>query len=233
MRGCLIWDFDGTLGYRTDGMWTASVFQVLTDHMPDHRIAYETLQRYVKGNFPWNEPDTVREPEMPADEWWRRLEPVFVRAYADGAGLREPVAAELATRVRAEYVRLDRWSLFDDALPALNRLRKLGWRHVLLSNHVPELVAILRHLQVSEYFDSIYNSAITGVEKPNPQAFQRITRSLQHGTAVWMIGDNPVADVEGAEAVGIPAILVRSQNTEARRQCTDLTGVEAIVESRA
>lgn len=28
---------------------------------------------------------------------------------------------------------------------------------------------------------------------------------------VWMVGDNAVADVAGAQAVGIPAILVRAQ----------------------
>jgi ribonucleotide monophosphatase NagD (HAD superfamily) len=43
-----------------------------------------------------------------------------------------------------------------------------------------------------------------------------------------MVGDNPVADVAGAEAVGIPAILVRGvaekPNTIAR-QSRDLTGI--------
>ena len=43
---------------------------------------------------------------------------------------------------------------------------------------------------------------------------------------VWMVGDNPVADVGGAEAVGIKAILVRKQKAEpVRYYSPDLRGV--------
>jgi putative hydrolase of the HAD superfamily len=29
---------------------------------------------------------------------------------------------------------------------------------------------------------------------------------------MWMVGDNPVADIRGAEAVGIPAFLVHTES---------------------
>lgn len=44
-----------------------------------------------------------------------------------------------------------------------------------------------------------------------------------------MVGDNPRADVAGAEAAGIPAILVRRDEIEAHkvsRRAADLYGVE-------
>ena len=37
-----------------------------------------------------------------------------------------------------------------------------------------------------------------------------------------MIGDNPIADVRGAEAAGIPAILVRANHPDVERQANDL-----------
>jgi ribonucleotide monophosphatase NagD (HAD superfamily) len=47
-----------------------------------------------------------------------------------------------------------------------------------------------------------------------------------------MIGDNADADVSGAEAVGIKAILVRKPNTSAVKQyAPDLTRIINIIES--
>ncbi len=40
-----------------------------------------------------------------------------------------------------------------------------------------------------------------------------------------MIGDNPWADVLGAEEQGIPAILVRENHPDVKRRSEDLRGV--------
>ena len=44
-----------------------------------------------------------------------------------------------------------------------------------------------------------------------------------------MIGDSMAADVLGAEASGIPAILVRRHNPQAARYSAGLKGIERIV----
>jgi len=48
--------------------------------------------------------------------------------------------------------------------------------------------------------------------------------------ATWMVGDSLEADVRGAEAAGLPAILVRGPGRGARYHCEDLYGVADIVE---
>ncbi len=45
-----------------------------------------------------------------------------------------------------------------------------------------------------------------------------------------MVGDNPDADVLGAEAVGIPAILVRREDDRVARQVSDLFSVIKLIE---
>ena len=45
-----------------------------------------------------------------------------------------------------------------------------------------------------------------------------------------MVGDNPQADVLGAEAMGLPAILVRGPKRGTRYHREDLSGVAGIVE---
>jgi putative hydrolase of the HAD superfamily len=72
-------------------------------------------------------------------------------------------------------------------------------------------------------------SAETGFEKPHPQAFASVLDRLEPAEA-WMIGDNVVADVLGAEALGIPAVLVRRPDPRAARYADSLAGVERFLE---
>jgi ribonucleotide monophosphatase NagD (HAD superfamily) len=48
-----------------------------------------------------------------------------------------------------------------------------------------------------------------------------------------MVGDNVVADVLGAEAVGIPAVLVRRPGPRAVRYADTLAGVEEFLAETA
>jgi putative hydrolase of the HAD superfamily len=80
----------------------------------------------------------------------------------------------------------------------------------MFSNHVPELSALASALDLAGQFDRILTSALLGYEKPNPRAFELALDACGHPGEVWMVGDSPIADVAGAEALGIPAILVRS-----------------------
>ena len=107
------------------------------------------------------------------------------------------------------YVDARYWTVFDDTRPALQRLRDHGYRNVIVSNHVPELGDLVVRLGLGDLIDDVLTSAVTGYEKPHPGMFEMALELVGHPDRVWMVGDNPVADVAGAEAVGIPAVLVR------------------------
>jgi putative hydrolase of the HAD superfamily len=131
-----------------------------------------------------------------------------------------------------EYLRPDRWELFADTIPALDDLRDAGWRHVILSNHCPELPEIVDRLGIADRFDAIVNSAATGYEKPHAEAFAFGRAALGNPKTLWMIGDNPIADVEGASRAGIPAILVRTA-PEDRTAAAGLVDAVAILSQDA
>jgi putative hydrolase of the HAD superfamily len=99
--------------------------------------------------------------------------------------------------------------VFPDTEPALDRLRRLGWRQAILSNHCPELPDLVRGLGLWDYFDVVLTSAAIGFEKPHPEAYARVLRDLGHPQAVWMVGDGPEVDIAGALRCGIPGVLVR------------------------
>lgn len=215
----LIWDFDGTLGRRR-GAWTGALVDVL--ERQGIFCDRDRLRPWIQSGFPWHMPDRIRPRGESADVWWERLEPVFARAFEQAAGIPADSARRLATEVRAMYLASEHWELFDDTHDVLSALSDRGWKHFLLTNHVPELPAILSHLGIAPRLDRIFNSAETGVEKPHVAAFQNVLAHLPEERTVWMIGDNIVADVRGAEAHGIPAILVRSRHSDARHSCNDL-----------
>jgi putative hydrolase of the HAD superfamily len=207
------------------------MLEVLDDHEPDHGIGPGSFRPFLRDGFPWHTPDVAHLELCASETWWERVERVLARGYV-GVGISEERATALARLAHERYVEVHRWRLFHDALPVLSELRKRGWRHVVLSNHVPELGAIISHLGLGELIEATVNSAQTGYEKPHPETFALARRAAGDPATIWMVGDNPTADVAGAEAAGRPAILVRRERTDApevRRRAPNLFEVEALL----
>ena len=83
-----------------------------------------------------------------------------------------------------------------------------GYHNVILSNHAPELPQLVTALGLGDWIETTITSAALGTEKPNPRIFERAIEITRAGDDVWMVGDNPVADIAGAEGVGIRAIQI-------------------------
>jgi putative hydrolase of the HAD superfamily len=232
--GVILWDFDGTLAERP-GMWGGCMLEVLDEHEPSHDIAPGSFIPFLRDGFPWHRPQ-LPHPELSTTEtWWERVEPLLASGY-EGVGICADRASVLARLAHERYVEVGCWRLFDDALPVLSGLRERGWRHVILSNHVPELGVIVTHLGLDRLIEHTVNSAQTGYEKPHREAFALARRLVGESATIWMVGDNPNADVAGAEAVGIPAVLVRRDEIEVDtvgRVVRDLHGVDAFLTASA
>lgn len=226
----LVWDFDGTLAYRPGG-WTGALLEVVREEMPGREVDLDGLRASLATGFPWHAPDTYHPELVEADRWWAGLAPVLVRAF-EAAGVDAASSPVLVDRARRVYADPRHWRLYEDAVPALRLLSSLGWTHLVLSNHVPELGGISRGLGLERYVARLFNSAESGYEKPNPRAFDEVLEATAGAEAVWMIGDRVDADVAGAESVGIPAILVRKRHDGVEWCCGSLAGIPAIVEGR-
>jgi FMN phosphatase YigB (HAD superfamily) len=224
----ILWDFDETLAERPGG-WRACLVEVLDEHEPGHAVGADALRPFLRDGFPWHRPEVAHPELCDPEAWWSHVGVLLARAL-EGVGIGRSRAGELAGHMRLRYVDSSfGWRLFDDTLPALRRLRWDGWRHAILSNHVPELPALVDGLGLSPLVEVVHTSAATGYEKPHPEAFAGVLEACGRPRAVWMIGDNPVADVAGAAAVGIPAILVRRESPGAARRAADLHEAAAIV----
>lgn len=221
-KGYLIWDFDGTLALRNGG-WTGALLQVLKESHPDLKVTPEQIHPYLQSGFHWHAPENDH-PGLSADEWWEDLYPVFIRAFR-AAGLKNNDAFALASRVRMVYPNPHEWQCYPDTLKVLKTLASRGWKHILLSNHTPELPALLEHLRLKQHFAAVFNSAETGYEKPNPKAFRQVRDWMGPGITTWMIGDSYSSDIAGARQAGLPAILVHHPNQLADIYCETLSGI--------
>jgi len=224
----LIWDFDGTLAFRP-GNWTGVMCDVVAAERPDVGLTPARLRPHLQSGFPWHTPDVVRTP-CSADQWWSDLLPILATAVRAATGLDGDEARRLVNGVRAAYTDATGWRLFDDAVPVLTALHDRGWRHIVLSNHMPELPQLVAALGLGDLIMAVYSSGCTGVEKPHPKAFETVFSRHPRARGGWMIGDSWRADVQGALAVGMRAILVRSEHPEAALHCDTLKELVGVVD---
>ena len=198
-------DFDGTLV--RPRRWSQCLVDVFDELAPGHAVTIEDVRPYLRGGFPWHRHDEPHPHLDTTDAWWWTLDPWLTRAF-EGCGLDPALVPQAVDAVRSSYCDPARFQLYPDTLDALRMLRCGGYEAVVLSNHVPELPDLVEALGLVDLITEVHTSAVTGYEKPHPEAF-RIGLGGTDPAEAWMVGDNPEADVAGAERAGIPSILVR------------------------
>jgi putative hydrolase of the HAD superfamily len=228
-RGTIWWDFDGTLVSRP-AMWSRAArgllerASIVCDELPG------PLLEVLDSHLPWRVP-TRAHPELSTpDMWWAR---VFA-TYAEG--LSRCGWSQAATRagfdaLRAEILDARAYSLFEDVVPVLTALRKAGWRHVIVSNHVPELPDIVTGLGIRAFFSDVVTSGLVGYEKPHAAMFEAALRCAIPGAPIWMIGDDPECDCHPLAAFGANAILVRAAEPSFERHAADLRQAARLITS--
>jgi putative hydrolase of the HAD superfamily len=229
----VLWDFDGTLAFR-DGLWSGCVMEVLDARCPGHKVVVDEVRAGLSKGFPWHRPEHRHPYPGDAERWWDAMEARIAQALA-GVGIERWQCAALARATHARFVDPTvGWQRFEDAVPALRTTAQAGWTNAIVSNHVPELAGLVSGVGLGSHVDRVFTSALVGWEKPNAELFAHVLASYGEVDAVWMVGDNPVADVAGAEAAGLQAILVRTQSARARHRAHGLVeAAQMIVASRA
>jgi putative hydrolase of the HAD superfamily len=226
----VFWDFEGTLAARP-GIWSRCLLDVLDELVPGHGLTRDDIAPGLRDRFPWHDWRRPHPELADPDAWWDALLPVLAGAYT-AAGVPPGDAVRAAAGVRTCYLDPAFWTVYVDVLPALDALRAAGWRHAIVSNHAPELPALVRSLFPDGLFDVVLTSAATGYEKPHPRMYEVALAAAGRPAAVWMVGDNPEADVRGAEASAIPAILVRAPDetvADGMRRAADAQGAARII----
>jgi putative hydrolase of the HAD superfamily len=110
------------------------------------------------------------------------------------------------------------FALYDDARPALERVRDAGAKALVVSNHIWRLPEVIEALGLGGLVESVVTSARVGYRKPHPAIFRAAMELAGGGDPESMVyvGDNYAHDVAGARAVGMRAVLIDRKGTSGR-----------------
>jgi REG-2-like HAD superfamily hydrolase len=138
----------------------------------------------------------------------------FQRTVAiDAAAIAElglpPMPEAFYRRLAELFMVTSHWHIFPDAYPTLGALRERGLTLGAVSNWVWNLPELLHALDLVRHFDFVAASSRIGFEKPHRRIFEwALEQAKADAAAVIHVGDHLGADVEGARAVGIDAVLI-------------------------
>jgi len=114
------------------------------------------------------------------------------------------------------------WTLEEDAIPTLKKLRVMGYNLGIISNagDDTDVQQLARGFGITEYFDFILTSAACSYRKPHPRIFElALSNWYCHPNEAVMVGDNLDADIRGAQEAGIYGIWInRRASPEMEKQ---------------
>lgn len=140
-----------------------------------------------------------------------------------------------AVRVCLTRLHVERhlWSsVAGDTREALARLRAAGLRLGVVSNSDGRVEAALEAAGLLQYFDVVLDSALVGVEKPDPAIFRAALDALgvRPDEALY-VGDLYEVDVLGARAAGMDAVLLCPGGEAPEHRCRTIRSLALLADN--
>jgi len=180
------------------------VAEALTRHgVPAEGVRLAAAEPHAKREL--DAPEQMRRSNDDSRGW------VYFNLVLSHAGVPRTAATDAAlAELRAYHASHNLWeSVPAEVVPTLTRLRRMGFRLVVVSNANGTLKDHLGRLGMSGLFDHVFDSHEEGVEKPDPRFFELVLeRSGAMRETTIHVGDLYEVDVLGARAAGLSAVLV-------------------------
>jgi len=127
-----------------------------------------------------------------------------------GCGIPEEELGRVGDRVREVHALSHLWTHVDaETEPALEALKARGHRLGVISNADGRVEGLIRGAGLHHLFEFVMDSAVEGVEKPDPEIFLRACRRMGVAPAESLyVGDLYPVDVLGARQAGMEAVLL-------------------------
>ncbi len=205
MKKALFWDFDGTL-VKSPHLWSTSLLRALKEAWPGCICTLQDVRPYLRNGFPWHTPGQDHS-RMTGEAWWETMYSHFEKVCI-ALGAPDLTAVRAARYIREILLFTENYALYDDTMPVLQMLDELGFSQYIVSNNHPDLRKVLIDLDLAPCFTDVIVSGEIGFDKPRKEIFECALQRAGYPDICFMIGDNPVADGEGASKANIPPLLV-------------------------
>jgi putative hydrolase of the HAD superfamily len=187
------------------------------------QAAWEAADRWFWDEYARPDNDTWSD-DARIEATWRDYHSLMLREL----GLDEQ--RKLLDLVLSSQFAADAWEPYADVVPALEALRAVdGLRIGIVSDWGSNLEAIVAALGLDRYLDFTLASGAVGLAKPDP-AFFRLAAE-RAGVApeeALMVGDSYRADVLGARAAGLDALLLDRKGTADPADVADVTIIRSL-----
>lgn len=222
----IFWDFDGTLAHSTH-LWSGSVYAALQETDPHSAVTFAQIRQCMATGFTWHTPERDYT-AYTGEKWWdfmlRHIYASYLRC-----GAPEDAAKAATAKLRSIIKRTENYTLYEDAIPTLQKMKAMGHTNVLLSNNYPDLGEVLQALELTKHLDGIILSAVEGYDKPRKELFD-LAKSRYPSDRYYMVGDNITADILGGSNAGMTTILVHKGFSQAAEYCfPDLNSICDVV----
>ena len=123
-----------------------------------------------------------------------------------GFNVSKDIALEIASKLRS----LPKgFSLFEDVLPVLEKLKQAGLKLGLLSNNEGDISGLSKKLGLDGLMDVVINAEQVGRGKPYPEIFlEAMSRAGVKPNESVYIGDQYETDIRGSRDVGMLPVLI-------------------------
>ena len=168
-----------------------------------------------------------RHPEFEHDDeiWFTFTERIIL-----GMGGSSPASYDCAVEITRGWERHENFELYDDVVPVLDELRAAGLKIGLVSNSARDVHAFAHHHGLD--IDAGISSFHHGKTKPHASIFRAVLDLLDATPQqAAMVGDTIEADIDGALAIGMRAVLVdrHDQHPEVADRITDLRALPGVL----
>jgi HAD superfamily hydrolase (TIGR01549 family) len=125
-------------------------------------------------------------------------------------GGRGPGVIAAARAIYDQWAGNHHFEMYEDVAPVLTELAGRGLKIGAISNSHRSLDAFREHFQLSNVITTVVSSAEHGYMKPHRSIFDTaLGLAGVAATNAVMVGDSVKADIEGALAIGMRAVLLR------------------------
>ena len=226
MNKALFWDFDGTLTHNNP-IWTNSLYTILANHK--YNIAIEEIRLHFRSGHTWFNTE-ISYTDSIGQKWWDRLFNHF-HAFYENHNVIQTDIEQINAAFKDKITDYTNYILYEDANNVLHKCKQGGYQNYVLSNNFPELPLVIKQLGLGEYFIDYVVSANIGYEKPRIEIFHYALNIADFPEKCYMIGDNPVADIQGGKSAGMKTILVHNELTSiADYMCKSLSEIPLLLD---
>lgn len=225
MKKAIFWDFDGTLIHPnesfSDAMHTALAKQ-------NFMVPPDEIRAFLQTACSWYTPEAAYT-DKTGEQWWSTLYGKFSLFYKK-IGIPQAKEMTINKYFRQRILDSSSYTLYDDAIPVLRQCIEMGYKNYILSNNYPELSSVAKELGLSPYISGCFVSSLIGYEKPRIELFRYALHAAGSPDCSYMIGDNPIADIQGGKAAGMNTILVhRNGDGSPGCQCDTLSEILSLL----